>query len=194
MKCLRLSETLVIVLMFGCVMCKECTNIPTELSSHTFRYNLLNSNNVTYKEEVYSHYDKHLTPTDDNMWASLIPRKILREGGHYLSASAQMWASTSNDTLKKKMTAVVSALAECQEKIGTGYLSAFTSKFFDRFEAIKPVWAPYYTIHKIMAGLVDQVEFCKSEMKVVTTIPRLSNRQRRHRRNQSNQIFQKELV
>ncbi|GKD61621.1 hypothetical protein Tco_1299130, partial [Tanacetum coccineum] len=40
----------------------------------------------------------------------------------------------------------------------------------------------------------SQVEFCKSEMKVVTTIPRLANRQRRHRRNQSNQIFQKELV
>ncbi|GJX36650.1 glycosyl hydrolase, partial [Tanacetum coccineum] len=103
-------------------------------------------------------------------------------------------ASTSNDTLEKKMIVVVSALAECQEKIGTMYLSAFTSKFFNRFEAIKPVWAPYYTIHKIMAGLVDQVEFCKSEMKVVTTIPRLANRQRRHRRNQSNQIFQKELV
>ncbi|GJW39732.1 glycosyl hydrolase [Tanacetum coccineum] len=76
--------------------------------------------------------------------------------GHYLSASAQMWASTSNDTLKKKMTAVVSALVECQEKIGTVYLSAFTSKIFNCFEAIKPVWAPYYTIHKIMASLVDQ--------------------------------------
>ncbi|GJT85733.1 glycosyl hydrolase [Tanacetum coccineum] len=114
--------------------------------------------------------------------------------GHYLSALAQMWASTSNDTLKKKMTAVVSALVECQEKIGTVYLSAFTSKIFNCFEAIKPVWAPYYTIHKIMAGLVDKVEFCKSEMKVVTTIPRLANRQRRHRRNQSNQIFQKELI
>ncbi|KAI7736754.1 hypothetical protein M8C21_012629, partial [Ambrosia artemisiifolia] len=75
---------------------------------------------------------------------------------NYLSASAQMWASTGNTTLKKKMTAVVSSLAACQDKIGTGYLSAFPSEFFDRFEAIEPVWAPYYTIHKIMAGLVDQ--------------------------------------
>ncbi|GJZ04170.1 glycosyl hydrolase, partial [Tanacetum coccineum] len=107
--------------------------------------------------------------------------------GHFI-------ASTSNDTLKKKMTTVVSALAECQEKRGAVYLSAFTSKFFNHFEAIKPVWAPYYTIHKIMAGLVDQVEFCNSEMKVVTTIPRLADRQYRHRRNHSNQIFQKELV
>ena len=60
-----------------------------------------------------------------------------------------MWASTGNDTLKKKMTAVVSALGQCQEKMGTGYLSAFPSEFFDRFEAVKPVWAPYYTIHKV---------------------------------------------
>ncbi|KAF2312003.1 hypothetical protein GH714_027726 [Hevea brasiliensis] len=65
-------------------------------------------------------------------------------------------ASTHNDTLQKKMSALVSALSACQEKIGTGYLSAFPSELFDRFEAIKPVWAPYYTIHKILAGLLDQ--------------------------------------
>nr|GMD26930.1 uncharacterized protein LOC109160191 isoform X4 [Ipomoea batatas] len=76
--------------------------------------------------------------------------------GHYLSASAQMWASTYNDTLKQKMSAVVSSLSACQEKMGSGYLSAFPSEFFDRFEAIKPVWAPYYTIHKVLAGLLDQ--------------------------------------
>ncbi|KAJ6387852.1 hypothetical protein OIU77_026423 [Salix suchowensis] len=67
-----------------------------------------------------------------------------------------MWASTHNETLKKKMSAVVSALSACQVKMGTGYLSAFPSELFDRFEAIKPVWAPYYTIHKILAGLLDQ--------------------------------------
>ncbi|GLU19378.1 hypothetical protein SLE2022_356330 [Rubroshorea leprosula] len=76
--------------------------------------------------------------------------------GHYLSATAQMWASTHDETLKKKMSAVVSALSACQQKMGTGYLSAFPSELFDRFEALKRVWAPYYTIHKILAGLLDQ--------------------------------------
>lgn len=66
-----------------------------------------------------------------------------------MSASALMWASTHNDTLKQKMSAIVSALYDCQKKIGTGYLSAFPPELFDRFEAIKPVWAPYYTIHKV---------------------------------------------
>lgn len=60
-----------------------------------------------------------------------------------------MWASTYNDSLGEKMYAVVSALNECQEKMGTGYLSAFPSEHFDRVEAIQPVWAPYYTIHKV---------------------------------------------
>ncbi|XP_027929696.1 uncharacterized protein LOC114185929 isoform X1 [Vigna unguiculata] len=82
--------------------------------------------------------------------------------GHYLSASALMWASTHNDILKKKMTALVANLAICQEKIGTGYLSAFPSEFFDRFEATEHVWAPYYTIHKILAGLLDQHSIAKN--------------------------------
>ncbi|GBG69117.1 hypothetical protein CBR_g3815 [Chara braunii] len=79
--------------------------------------------------------------------------------GHYLSASAMMWASTGNRRLFERMKDLVEALAECQKAIGSGYLSAFPEEFFDRFEAIKPVWAPYYTIHKIMAGLLDQYLF-----------------------------------
>ncbi|XP_044423843.1 uncharacterized protein [Triticum aestivum] len=79
--------------------------------------------------------------------------------GHYLSAAAKMWASTHNGTLAGKMSAVVDALHACQQAPangGAGYLSAFPAEFFDRFEAIQPVWAPYYTIHKIMQGLLDQ--------------------------------------
>ncbi|KAL6874165.1 hypothetical protein ACP4OV_014247 [Aristida adscensionis] len=76
--------------------------------------------------------------------------------GHYLSAAAKMWASTHNGTLAGKMAAVVEALHECQVAGGTGYLSAFPAEFFDRFEAVQPVWAPYYTVHKIMQGLLDQ--------------------------------------
>ncbi|KAB5565104.1 hypothetical protein DKX38_005158 [Salix brachista] len=242
MKGLLVLVMVSLLCVFG--ISKECTNIPTQLSSHSFRYELLSSQNETWKEKMFEHY--HLTPTDDSAWASLLPKKTLREEdeysweimyrnlkrplkssgnflnemslhnvrldpgsihwqaqhtnleyllmldvnklvwsfrktaglsrpgkayggweapdselrghfvGHYLSASAQMWASTHNETLKKKMSAIVSALSACQMKMGTGYLSAFPSELFDRFEAIKPVWAPYYTIHKILAGLLDQ--------------------------------------
>ena len=36
-----------------------------------------------------------------------------------------------------------------------GYLSAFPESFIDRVEQGQPVWAPWYTLHKIMAGLLD---------------------------------------
>ncbi|KAG5124122.1 hypothetical protein JHK82_030859 [Glycine max] len=248
----------VAILLCGCVAAKECTNIPTQ--SHTFRYELLMSKNATWKAEVMDHY--HLTPTDETVWADLLPRKFLSEQnqhdwgvmyrkiknmgvfksgegflkevplqdvrlhkdsiharaqqtnleyllmldvdsliwsfrktaglstpgtpyggwegpevelrghfvGHYLSASALMWASTQNDTLKQKMSSLVAGLSACQEKIGTGYLSAFPSEFFDRFETVQPVWAPYYTIHKILAGLLDQHTFAGNPqaLKMVT--------------------------
>ncbi|CAM6129674.1 unnamed protein product [Calypogeia fissa] len=83
--------------------------------------------------------------------------------GHYLSATALTWASTQNEALLSKMTQIVDALQQCQDHMGTGYLSAFPDEFFDRFEAIRPVWAPYYTIHKIMAGLLDQYVLVGSE-------------------------------
>lgn len=251
---------LMVFLLCHCDSLKECTNTPTQLGSHTFRYELLSSHNGTWKEEMFSHY--HLTPTDDFAWSNLLPRKMLKEEnefnwemmyrqmknkdglqvpggllkevslhdvrldpkslhgtaqttnlkyllmldvdrllwsfrktaglptpgepylgweksdcelrghfvGHYLSASAKMWASTGNAVLKEKMSALVSGLANCQEKMGTGYLSAFPSEEFDRFEAIQPVWAPYYTIHKILAGLLDQYTFAGNSqaLKMVT--------------------------
>lgn len=242
-----LAISLLILYGFHVFEAKECTNTPTPLSSKTLRYEVLTSKNETWKQEMMSHAHYHLTPTEENAWSSLFPRKMLREEdeyswnvmykqikyshfksngnflegislhnvrldpksfhgraqqtnleyllildvdslvwsfrktadlptpgtpyggwegpnvelrghfvGHYLSATAHLWASTHNKTLRERMTALVSALKECQDKMGSGYLSAFPSELFDRFEAVHPVWAPYYTIHKIMAGLLDQ--------------------------------------
>jgi uncharacterized protein len=75
--------------------------------------------------------------------------------GHYLSACALMYASTGDDRVKAKGDAVVAGLAECQAKLGTGYLSAYPEEFLDRVEHQQRVWAPYYTLHKIYAGLLD---------------------------------------
>ncbi|XP_062233916.1 uncharacterized protein LOC133931121 [Phragmites australis] len=76
--------------------------------------------------------------------------------GHYLSASAYMWASTHNDTLRERMTRVVDILYHCQKNIGTGYLSAYPETMFDLYDQLSEAWSPYYTIHKIMQGLLDQ--------------------------------------
>lgn len=88
--------------------------------------------------------------------------------GHYLSACALMYASTGDARVKEAADKVVAGLAECQKKIGTGYLSAFPEEFFDRVEAQKPVWAPYYTLHKIYAGLLDMYVHCGNQQALDT--------------------------
>jgi len=79
--------------------------------------------------------------------------------GHYLSALALMYAATGDVRFKTRADGMVSELAAIQEAQATrfhaGYLSAFPEEFFDRVDARQKVWAPYYTIHKIMAGLLD---------------------------------------
>jgi len=84
-------------------------------------------------------------------------------GGHYLSACALDYATTGDDALKKKGDEVVAELAKCQQAHGNGYLSAFPESFFDRLSAGKGVWAPFYTIHKIMAGNLDMYTYCHNE-------------------------------
>ena len=76
-------------------------------------------------------------------------------GGHYLSAAALAFATSGNDVLKKKGDEIVSGLAQCQKKNAGGYLSAYPTDLFEQLAAGKPVWAPFYTYHKIMAGLLD---------------------------------------
>lgn len=80
--------------------------------------------------------------------------------GHYLSACAMMYRSDGDAALKAKGDYIVAQLAQCQRALGGKYLSAFPTSFFDRLEAGRQVWAPYYTIHKIMAGLVDMYQYC----------------------------------
>ncbi|MBN1806698.1 MAG: glycoside hydrolase family 127 protein [Sedimentisphaerales bacterium] len=80
--------------------------------------------------------------------------------GHYLSGCALMYASTNDSKLKAKADAIVTELAKCQKKIGTGYLSAYPEEQIDRVIACKRVWAPWYTLHKIYAGLLDMYIYC----------------------------------
>ena len=85
--------------------------------------------------------------------------------GHYLSACAMMYASTGDPELKLRSDYMVAEFAKCQAAMPSqgynpGYLAAFPESFFDRVERSQPVWAPYYTLHKIMAGLLDTYHYC----------------------------------
>ncbi|MGH9761955.1 MAG: beta-L-arabinofuranosidase domain-containing protein, partial [Blastocatellia bacterium] len=89
--------------------------------------------------------------------------------GHHLSACSLMYASTGDVTLKRRAEKIVTELDKIQRAMPSrgfhpGYLSAFPEEFFDRLDARKQVWAPYYTIHKIMAGLLDVYLECDDEL------------------------------
>ncbi len=76
-------------------------------------------------------------------------------GGHYLSACALAFASSGDEELKRNGDVMVAELAKCQAQFKNGYLSAFPPELFDRLRDGVNVWAPFYTIHKIMAGHLD---------------------------------------
>ena len=80
--------------------------------------------------------------------------------GHFLSACALMYASTADQEIKHKGDALTAVLAQCQAKLGGGYLSAFPDEFMERLKVHQKVWAPFYTYHKIMAGMLDLSEHC----------------------------------
>ncbi|HEY2015236.1 MAG TPA: beta-L-arabinofuranosidase domain-containing protein [Bryobacteraceae bacterium] len=112
--------------------------------------------------------------------------------GHFLSASAQLYASGGDQKAKAKGDELVAELAKCQDKLGGGYLSAFPMELFDRLDSLsgkpRPIdpatgqpqrpqpgepqlpWAPFYTIHKIMAGLFDMYTLAGNQqaLKVVS--------------------------
>jgi hypothetical protein len=83
--------------------------------------------------------------------------------GHYLSACALMVASTGDAAVRDKGNAVVAELAKCQAAMGGEYLCAFPESLFDRVENQQPVWVPYYTLHKILAGLYDMYTLAGNE-------------------------------
>ncbi|QES89137.1 beta-L-arabinofuranosidase domain-containing protein [Rhizosphaericola mali] len=86
--------------------------------------------------------------------------------GHYLSAISMLYASTKDPQLKTRIDYITGELAKCQTKRGTGYVGAIPkedsifglvrkgivhSGGFD----LNGGWSPWYTVHKVMAGLVD---------------------------------------
>src|SRR5262249_40494780 len=50
-----------------------------------------------------------------------------------------------------------------------GYLSAFPIEFFDRLRDRVKVWAPFYTIHKIMSGHLDMYTLAGNQQALETT-------------------------
>ena len=83
--------------------------------------------------------------------------------GHLTSAFALMYAATGENIFKQKGDSIITVLKEVQAAHGTGYLSAYPERLIDRNLAGKSVWAPWYTLHKILSGLIDQYLYAENE-------------------------------
>lgn len=91
--------------------------------------------------------------------------------GHYLSALAKCYHACEDERIKEKADYVIGELRKCQNAfqkmpgIREGFLSAYSEEQFDLLETYTPypeIWAPYYTLHKIMAGLLDCYRYLES--------------------------------
>ena len=86
--------------------------------------------------------------------------------GHYLSACALQYRGTADRRFLDRINYVVDQLAECQKANGNGYVTGIPDgkRVFAEVKAgkirakgfeLNGVWSPWYTVHKIMAGLRD---------------------------------------
>ncbi|WP_234404905.1 glycoside hydrolase family 127 protein [Paenibacillus bouchesdurhonensis] len=73
--------------------------------------------------------------------------------GHFLTACSQAYENTQDAALLEKLEYMMSELAECQFE--SGYLSAFPEQLIENIEMRQPAWVPWYTMHKIIAGLIS---------------------------------------
>lgn len=97
-------------------------------------------------------------------WESLDCELRGHTTGHILSGLALMYASTGDQQYKIKADSLVTGLAEVQKVLNQGgYLSAFPQELINRNLDGKKVWAPWYTLHKIYSGLIDQYLYCNNQ-------------------------------
>lgn len=82
--------------------------------------------------------------------------------GHYLSALAQMYASTGNAKCKVRLDYMVSELQRCQNNSKNGYIGGVPGgpEMWARvkngdFSLFVKKWVPWYNLHKLFAGLRD---------------------------------------
>lgn len=89
-------------------------------------------------------------------WESLDCELRGHTTGHLLSAYGLMYAATGSEQFKQKGDSLVNGLAEVQTALGNGYLSAYPEELINRNIRGTSVWAPWYTLHKLFSGLIDQ--------------------------------------
>lgn len=93
--------------------------------------------------------------------------------GHYLSACAMFYAATGNEEFKGRVDYISDELLRCQQARKTGYVGAIPNEdsIFGKLKRgeiksggfdLNGGWSPWYTVHKVMSGVVDAYLYCNS--------------------------------
>ncbi len=89
--------------------------------------------------------------------------------GHYLTALSQQYAATQDDRFSDRIGYIVKEMAECQDAYKDGYIGALPPLELQTLRALREgkvdveggfnfkggAWVPWYTQHKVLAGLKD---------------------------------------
>ncbi|MFI6875291.1 beta-L-arabinofuranosidase domain-containing protein [Streptomyces sp. NPDC050400] len=77
--------------------------------------------------------------------------------GHWLSAAARLCATAADGdpVLRARVDDVIAQLALLQRENGGTWVFSIPEKYLHRIAAGRPVWAPHYTVHKTLMGLMD---------------------------------------
>ena len=103
----------------------------------------------------------YFTVTKLGGWESLDCELRGHSTGHILSGLALLYATTGNEIYKIKADSIIQSLVAVQQALDQGgFISAYPQMLIDRNIAGQRVWAPWYTLHKIYAGLIDQYLYC----------------------------------
>lgn len=124
--------------------------------------------------------------------------------GHYLSALALHYAATGDMEFLRRINYIVDQLEECQRARKTGYIGAIPnedslwagiergyikSRGFD----LNGAWSPWYTVHKIMGGLLDAYLYAHND-KALKINKSIADWTGYITRNLSDSLFQKMLI
>ncbi len=89
--------------------------------------------------------------------------------GHYLTALSQQYAATGDARFRERVAYIVREMAECQRAYGDGYVGALPPLELETLRGFREgkvevqgpfnfkggAWVPWYTEHKVLAGLKD---------------------------------------
>jgi hypothetical protein len=113
---------------------------------HNFRVNA----GLKPKAPVYGGWESEPTWEDINCHGHTL--------GHYLSACALAWRSTHDRRFKQRVEYIAADLAECQKASGSGLVCAFPkgpALVAAHIRGERTSGVPWYTLHKVFAGLRD---------------------------------------